>query len=201
MRPPGAILADIGGVLVRDQWSEFAARLVPRGSTQFESLRGKLRRRARKLDLGIETVAEFCLEIRKKAGLRQSSDELVRLALDGSLVLIPDNVRTLTEFGAKHRIRLLAVTNVGEEISASLEKKFRLSRVFDDFARSYELGVRKPDPRIFESAVNRAGVDPGLCLYLDDSLRYIRAARRLGIPSEWIRRPESLKRRLERYAG
>ncbi|CAL9588442.1 hypothetical protein SUDANB121_05205 [Nocardiopsis dassonvillei] len=39
---------------------------------------------------------------------------------------------------------------------------------FDGVVMSFEVGTRKPEPRIFELAAAEAGVEPGECLLVDD---------------------------------
>jgi HAD superfamily hydrolase (TIGR01509 family) len=46
---------------------------------------------------------------------------------------------------------------------------------------SYEVGCAKPEPRIFEIALDRLGVAPSHALFVDDREENIEGARRLGI--------------------
>src|SRR5689334_20075214 len=43
-----------------------------------------------------------------------------------------------------------------------------LERVFDDMTESCVVGVRKPDAKIFEIALQKAGMTPNQCVFLDD---------------------------------
>jgi HAD superfamily hydrolase (TIGR01509 family) len=62
----------------------------------------------------------------------------------------------------------------------------RLSPCLDEFDRhvfSYEVGVRKPDPRIFQRALKIAGTTAARSLFIDDLPENVAAASRLGIKS------------------
>ena len=52
---------------------------------------------------------------------------------------------------------------------------------FDEAVLSFEVGFMKPDARIFEEAVRRAGCAAEECFYTDDIDGYVAAARLCGI--------------------
>ena len=49
---------------------------------------------------------------------------------------------------------------------------------------SHEIGAVKPHPRAFALVAERAGVEPGLCLFIDDRMDNVEAARRAGYQAE-----------------
>jgi putative hydrolase of the HAD superfamily len=53
--------------------------------------------------------------------------------------------------------------------------------LFDAVVISSEVGMRKPDERIFRHALELLGTDPAECVFIDDIEHNIRAAERLGI--------------------
>jgi len=50
----------------------------------------------------------------------------------------------------------------------------------DGMALSYELGLLKPDPEFFEAVVDRFGLTPSECLYIDDLPDNVRAGHAAG---------------------
>lgn len=52
---------------------------------------------------------------------------------------------------------------------------------FDYFINSYNVGIKKPDRGIFDEAIMRTGSKYEECLFIDDSLKNINAARSLGM--------------------
>jgi glucose-1-phosphatase len=58
---------------------------------------------------------------------------------------------------------------------------------FDWTFVSHELQMMKPDPEIFQHALETTGVQPERLLFLDDNLENVLAARDLGIRSEHVR--------------
>jgi glucose-1-phosphatase len=65
---------------------------------------------------------------------------------------------------------------------------------FQSFILSYEVGSRKPEPGIYQALIRRTGLAPGQCLFVDDKLPFVTAARDQGLvawqfitPGEFIR--------------
>ncbi|MFA7286809.1 MAG: HAD-IA family hydrolase [Patescibacteria group bacterium] len=63
------------------------------------------------------------------------------------------------------------------------EQKFNYHDLFDVRVYSYEDKVSKPDPVSFQKVLSRLAADPAECLFIDDSVFNIEAARNLGIHS------------------
>ncbi|MEU8378937.1 HAD family phosphatase [Streptosporangium sp. NPDC048865] len=61
---------------------------------------------------------------------------------------------------------------------------------FDEVVISGEIGMRKPEPRIFEYALGRIGLAGEECVFVDDIEANIAAARRFGIVGVHHRDPE-----------
>lgn len=57
----------------------------------------------------------------------------------------------------------------------------RLEACFDVQVISGEVGLRKPDPAIYELAADRLGVPPARCAFVDDLDRNVEAAEGLGM--------------------
>ena len=87
--------------------------------------------------------------------------------------------------GRGYRVVMLSNTNDGHW--SEIERKFLatagepLSAFFDAFYLSYRMHRRKPEPEIFLSLLAAEGVEPGDCLFFDDSAENCEAARLLGI--------------------
>jgi len=53
--------------------------------------------------------------------------------------------------------------------------------LFDHVIESAKIGLRKPDPRIYQMMVEALGVDPTRCVYLDDLGVNLKPARAMGM--------------------
>lgn len=59
--------------------------------------------------------------------------------------------------------------------------------LFDAFVCSGEVGVAKPDPRIYALTAERLGMRPADCVFIDDSERNVDAARATGMSAIYFR--------------
>ena len=74
------------------------------------------------------------------------------------------------------------VTNNAHEFREHWTKTIPLGELFHEVVDSSEVGVRKPDPRIFELTLERlGGIAPEEAVFLDDYPGNVAAAERLGM--------------------
>lgn len=77
---------------------------------------------------------------------------------------------------------LYAITNWSAETFPLARERFPLLGVFDGaVVVSGEVGLVKPEPRIYELALERFGLRPEQCLFIDDNEPNVAGARRVGI--------------------
>lgn len=120
--------------------------------------------------IGHEVTGEQCLYGWKgycKGVPQRNLDALLRLRADG------------------YRLILLSNTNPFM-MSWALSDDFDgnghpVSYYMDAMYVSYKCGVMKPDERFFRKVLGDEGIEPGETLFLDDGIRNVEAAGRLGI--------------------
>lgn len=79
-------------------------------------------------------------------------------------------------------IKTAIVTNNIREFSQSWRAMLPVDELFDAIVDSAHVGVRKPDPRIFQLALEQlGGVPPESAVFLDDFAGNVAAAERLGM--------------------
>ena len=61
-----------------------------------------------------------------------------------------------------------------------------VAELFDVVVDSSELGVRKPDPRIYEATLTALGVAPEAAVFIDDLEINCEAAAALGMRAVWF---------------
>jgi FMN phosphatase YigB (HAD superfamily) len=194
-RPHPAIailLSDVGGILVRDQWARAATLLAPRRAGSVTTLLEALRREAGQVDLGAATIHDMFDRVRSRLEPTVRLAAFEKVVLDDSIEVIQENVEFYRKIARSSELRLAALTNVGPEIAQALDRKLRLSDLFDPIVRSFEVGVAKPDPRIFRRALTACRTPAEQVLFVDDSPTYVGAASRLGIQSLLIPEPTAL---------
>lgn len=78
-------------------------------------------------------------------------------------------------------LRSALVTNNAAEFRDYWRRSIPLDELFHCVIDSSEVGVRKPDPRIFELALEQLGVPAARAVFLDDYAGNVAAARRVGM--------------------
>jgi putative hydrolase of the HAD superfamily len=62
-----------------------------------------------------------------------------------------------------------------------IKNRFPEILIFDGYALSFDLGLRKPDPEIYRAALRSVGSRPENAIFIDDIQENIESAERLGI--------------------
>ncbi len=88
-------------------------------------------------------------------------------------------VKFLGELNGHYQTAILS--NAGDQSRRLMEEIYRLGEYVDEIIISAEEGVIKPDPRIFEIAMDRMRTKPETSLLLDDHLANVEAARAFGM--------------------
>jgi epoxide hydrolase-like predicted phosphatase len=90
---------------------------------------------------------------------------------------IVHEIRRLADLG----VPLALLTNNVKEFGDSWRGSFPVDELFPLVVDSSDVGMRKPDPRIYELTCLRAGAEPTTSIFLDDNPDNVAAARALGI--------------------
>lgn len=98
----------------------------------------------------------------------------------------------------KGRYRLALLSNINILHFDYLKKNFAVFDVFNHILTSFELGVRKPHPLIYQKALEELNIaSPGKVFYTDDRLELIDKAKILGLRCSVFKDIAQLKRDLE----
>lgn len=183
--PPSAghvrrgLLIDFGGVLTTSVFASFAAFEQTEGLDRLAVAR-LLREdpRAAKLLVGLETggAADSVFEGEFAALLGVSPEGLIKRLLGGTRPErgMIDAVRELRRAG----VRTALVSN---SWGAASYPAGLLNDLFDAVVISGQVGLRKPDPEIYRLAVQKVGLDPAECVFVDDLPSNIGPAAQLGM--------------------
>ena len=109
----------------------------------------------------------------------------------------------------KARVKVGCITNnvpagKGAGMARSAEKAAQVAEVmalFDHVIESSKLGIRKPDPRIYELACETLKVSPANCVYLDDLGINLKPAKALGMTTIKVVEPGQAMAELEAAVG
>jgi len=118
--------------------------------------------------------------------------EMIGGAISGTVNILESIIKS------KH-YKVVALTNWSHETWPIVYKEFEFLQWFDGILMSGEEKTRKPFDEIYYLTLNRFDIKAENALFIDDNLRNIEAARRLGIHSIHFKNPESLLEALMDY--
>jgi len=192
-----AIIFDLGGVLLRT--NDFTPR------EQIASRLGISRHELEELVFGGEsgdqaqrgeiTVQQHWANLAAK--IHCSDKELKSLveeffAKDEIDISLMDYIRKLHR---SYKTGLLS--NAFDDLRQIITERWHFEDAFDDMVISAEVGMVKPDVRIFQLAVEQLGVEPGQVVFVDDMQRNIEGAKQVGLMSIHFQDPQQVRLDLE----
>ena len=96
---------------------------------------------------------------------------------------------------AKGKYHLALISNDSSGWSHYVREKFQLNSYFDVISISGDIGIKKPDERIFRMTLEKLGIPAADCIYVDDRVKNLKAAALLGMHAI------QLNSRGEEYSG
>jgi putative hydrolase of the HAD superfamily len=88
--------------------------------------------------------------------------------------------RVATKFKTGCITNNLPANSIGSKGGRSLYVA-EVMALFDHVIESAKIGLRKPDPRIYQMMIEALNVDPKCCVYLDDLGVNLKPAREIGM--------------------
>jgi len=202
------IIFDLGDVILNID--------VPVASLSFSKLSGREQQEIldlfkekdlfRQFETGTLDEDGFRNYIRELLVFPDWTDEMIDTAWNSLLLdLPPERVELLKNLRKNYRLFLLSntssihITQVNKILEAATGVK-KLDDLFDKVYLSYEMGLMKPDPDIYQQVLDEQGLNAEETLFLDDNADNIASASTLGIATIHVRKPTTILEYLEDYA-
>lgn len=133
----------------------------------------------KKYKLGKMTDNEFWSWAINEWGLDITVKKIIDLMIKGYKV--NKKVEKLVKKVRNNGYKTLICSNNFPARIKGLEKRFNFLKNFDVAVYSYEVGIAKPDKRIFQKLVSLSGVNPKEIVFADDDIEKISGAKKVGI--------------------
>jgi 2-haloacid dehalogenase len=140
-----------------------------------------------------EGIAERLALFPEHAALIRAFDERWEETLDGA---IEDSVAIVEELHARG-VPTYALTNFSAEKFAITRQRYPFLDLFDGIVVSAHEHLLKPDPRIYRLLCERYALAPARCLFVDDSLVNVEAARAFGMHGHHFQSAVELRKALK----
>ncbi len=166
-----AILFDCFGVLTESRWTARVSRLEPEVRREVSDIH-------RAYERGFMQYPEYRDRVTELAGLTaQEADDMFinRRGYQKN----KDLLAYIAELSAVYKIGLLS--NAGTSWVRDTFLSADEASLFDDMVLSFEVGLTKPDPKIYQLACERMSIEPSRAVFVDDMKDYCQAATMLGM--------------------
>lgn len=191
------LFLDIGGVLLTNGWGkdQRASAVAQYGLDEAEL--------EDRHHLAFPAYEEGSLSLSEYLGLTVfykkrefAEQDFIAFMLEQSKPL-QASIDFFTEIKKQHKLKVVAVSNEGRELNLYRISKYKLHALFDTFISSSFVHLRKPDPRIFATAIDISQATKEECIYIDDRLPFVEIAQALGLSGIHHTNLEMTRERLE----
>jgi len=198
-----AVCWDFGGVISSSPFDAFAAYEreldLPAGFVRSINATNPDTNAWSKLERSEVTLDEFCdlFEAEAKAAGADLDARMVITLLSGEIrPQMVEAVRRCTE-----RLKTALLTNNFIAVEPQAGGAAELFDLFHVVIESSKAGVRKPDPRFYELALEQLEVEPHEAVFLDDLGINLKPARALGMQTIKVTDPDRALDELEDVVG
>jgi putative hydrolase of the HAD superfamily len=197
-----AVLFDFGGVILSSPFEAFAryesANDLPSGFIRGLNSRNHHENAWALLERGAVSIEEFCTRFEAEAaeagGTLVGRDVLALLSGE----LRPAMVEAVRRCHERLTTAMLTNNFIPDEGARDLSSVFAH---FDHIVESSMVGVRKPEPRFYEIALETVGVDATEAVFLDDLGINLKPARQMGMTTIKVEDPAVALAELEAVVG
>ncbi len=174
------VIFDLGGVVVDVESDRLIHQVAQLLGRSFEEVHEQIFHRDLHLplELGHIKPQAYYDGLKQKLGISWTYPQFVR-AWNGILSENRDVTSIMKRLRARHKLLALSNTNILhiEHIKGAIPSL----EMFHYWVMSYEVGLRKPNPKIYRFALEQAGVKPETAVYIDDRPELVEAGRQVGL--------------------
>ncbi len=178
-----AVIFDMGGVLVRTENREPRAALGLRFDKTYSEMDGIVfaNKSSGRASRGEITARDHMQHVMRTLGLPETDQAIIEFRAEffgGDEVDYP-MIEEIDALRPKYRTAILS--NAWDDLHGLLVETWKIDHAFDDIFISAEMGVTKPNPKIYEMVLEALGLKAEEAVFVDDFIENIEAARKLSM--------------------
>lgn len=196
-----AVIWDIGGVLVRTEDYEPRRRQAERLGLTREELEtlvfgSEMGQKAQWGSVSAQELLEYACRVVHLPAEDAAKFEQEFFAGDRLDLELVDYIRSL-----QSRYRTGIISNAWDDVREMIVNRWKIADAFDQVILSAEVKICKPDPRIFQLALQRLEVAPEEAVFIDDFPRNIEGAQAVGMHAIRFLSTEQVRADLDAFLG
>jgi len=191
-----AIFFDLGGVILRTEYQAPRERLAERLNMTYEDINKIVfeSETARKASLGEVSVDEHWRAVMRRLRLPASEAETIRAEFFAGDVIDRDLLNFIRSLRPRYKTGV--ISNAWGDLRDYIVKH-QFEDMFDTLIISAEIGMMKPQPRIYQLALKQARVEANEAAFVDDTPKNVEAANALGMHGILFRDPAQVEENLK----
>ena len=174
------VISDVGGVVLEFNADQVVHQMAQLLGRSFDEVQAAVYHKEVLLpfELGRITPQVYYEALKRSLKLPWTYEQFVR-AWNNIFTENSDVTWIMQRLRKRHR--LIALTNTNRLHIEYIKTSFPALAFFEDWVASCDVGLRKPDPQIYEFALQRAGVQPNEAVYIDDRPELVEAGKAAGL--------------------
>lgn len=178
---PQAIVFDFGGVLTSEPNREVVVNFIQESFCLSKEEFEKINQEKRLAVKQGKTDEEFWISYAKAKGIRLPANwtHSFKSVMQDAIAVNPQ-MYVLVEELREQQIPVALLSNVDERMS-KLIRDFGLYAPFDPCLLSCDIGIEKPDPKIYEILLSKLNLPANQVVFIDDRPENIEAAKKIGL--------------------
>ena len=191
-----AVFFDLGGVIVRTEYQSPRQRLAERLGMEYDDLVRVVfdSPTAQKATVGEMTSAEHWDAVMKRLKRPAAETQTIRDEFFGGDIIDRDIIAFLRSLRGKYITGL--ISNAWSDLRDYIVRE-KFDDAFDHMIISAEVGAAKPGAKIYQIALEQAGVSPNEAVFVDDFIENIEACEKVGIQGVHFEEPEAALRQVK----
>ncbi len=183
-----AIFFDLGGVIFRTDYQAPREHLAERLNTTYEDLNRIVfdSESSRQASVGAISTEAHWDAVLRRLGRPASEAKAIRDEFFAGDVVDLELIAFIRSLRPRYQTGI--ISNAWPDLRQDLINK-KVEDAFDALIISSEVGVMKPDPKIFRIALEKLGVAAREAIFVDDTPDNVDAARSLGMQAIRFREP------------
>lgn len=190
-----AIFFDFGGVILRTEYQAPRQQLAERFNMEYEDIDKAVfgSPSARRASIGEITEGAHWKEIGKRFKLSDADLKAFEESFFAGDVIDRDFVEYIDSLRPKYHVGL--ISNAWSGLREYITKE-KIIPAFDSITISAEVGAAKPDAKIFQVALEQAGVKAEEAVFVDDFQVNIDACEAMGMKGVLFKSPQDVLKQL-----
>ena len=194
--PIRAIFFDLGGVILRTEYQTPRQYLAERLNMEYDDLVRLVfeSETSRKASIGALTADEHWAALMVRLKRPASETQRIRDEFFGGDVLDHELIRLIRALHGKYKTGL--ISNAWNDLRQYIAKQ-KFDDAFDGITISAEVGVVKPEAKIYHVALEQVQVQASEAVFVDDFQANIEGCEKIGMQGILFKDPDEVKQKLK----